>query len=133
MANDGLLSKGIQQLQAAVPSQPPPTYAAIGSTQAGAVAIAVGVTLAIITATASTEGVRLPEQVAFLATGATAITLIPKATVGFKLYPSSGQGLNAVATNTAVVIASGKPARIIPIQTGYGGSAAYRWAIDKGA
>lgn len=130
--NDGLLSKGIQQLQAAQATQPPTTYAAIGSTQAGAAAIATGVTLAILTVTASTEGVKLPEQVAFLATGAQSITLVPKATVGAKVYPFSGQGINALATNTAIVIASGKPCRFIPVQTGYGGSAAYRWVTQKG-
>jgi hypothetical protein len=130
--SDGLLSKTVIGLQASRLSEPPSTIAAIGSTQGGAAAIAVGVTLAIITVTASTEGVILPEQVAFLNAGLSTITLIPKATVGFKLYPASGQGLNAVATNTAVVIASGKPVRVIPIQTGYGGSAAYRWAVEKG-
>lgn len=132
-ATDGLLSTGLARLNGNLRTQPPYIIAAIGSTQAGAAAIPLGVTLLEVTTTTSAEGIRLPAQAAFLNTGATSITIVPKATVGVKLYPASGEGLNAVATNTAVVLVSAKPVNVIAIQTGYGGSAAYRWVIDKGA
>lgn len=132
-ASDGLLSKTIIAAQTAKLNEPPVTVAAIGTTQGGAAVIPLGVNLVIITATTSTEGVSLPSQVAFLGNGQSTITIVPKSTLGVKVYPAVGEGLNAVATNGSVTIAAGKVARFIPIQTGFGGSSAYRWAVEAGA
>jgi hypothetical protein len=58
--------------------------------------------------------------------------VIAKATVGVTVYPTSGQGINALATNTGIVVASAKPGRFIPVGGGYGGSSALRWVLQKG-
>lgn len=111
----------------------PVPLAAAGSTIGTATQIPTGITgVWINNTTASTAGVRLPEILAFLAAGGTALWVIPKATVGNKVYPTSGQGINAIATSGSITVASAKPGRFIPVGGGYGGSSALRWVQQKG-
>lgn len=77
------------------------TLAATGATQGGAAQISKS--RVFVTVTASTQGVKLPTAVA----GAR-VEINAPATVGVKVYPFSGDKFSGVATNTAVVIASGK-------------------------
>lgn len=77
------------------------TLAATGSTQGGAAQITAH--RVFVTVTASTQGVKLPTAV----TGAQ-VMINAASTVGVKVYPFTGDKFSGVATNTAVVIASGK-------------------------
>ena len=77
-------------------------YAAAGATQGTATLIG-AVLMAIITATASSEGVRLPTA----ATGRMVYVTIP-GTVGTKVYPFSGDKIDSTSTNGSVNLAAGK-------------------------
>ena len=79
----------------------PQVLAAAGATQGAAGAISNSVV--IVTVTASTEGVRLPAA----ATGLEIRVHVP-GTVGAKVYPASGAKINALSTNTSLLIAAGK-------------------------
>lgn len=130
--NSGLLQDGLSRLGNATGAATAPTaVAAAGSTQAGATLIPTGPVVVRVTTTTSSEGVRLPELLAFVNTGATQITIIPLATIGNKVYPFAGQGINAVATNTALAVASAKPCTFYAGHVA-GSSTALRWAAQKG-
>lgn len=129
----GQLSDGIAALQAAIPHLVPPlVIAAAGTTQGGATALPTSSSIVRVTANASTAGVILPAMLTWLNLGGGVYTVVPPPTVGVKVYPASGEGLNAAATNTAIVAASAKPANFIPVGNGVGSSTAYRWAMQKG-
>jgi len=132
----GQLSDGIAQLQQASPHLlPPPLITAAGTTQGGATALPTTSNVARIAASASTAGVILPAMLTWLALNGGAgspYIVIPPPTVGVKVYPASGEGLNAAATNTAIVAASAKPATFWPVGNAVGSSTAYRWAMQKG-
>lgn len=76
--------------------------AAAGATQ-GAATLIGAVLFAIVTVTASTEGVRLPSA----ATNRMVYVSVP-GTVGVKVYPFSGDKIDAVATNGAQALVAGK-------------------------
>lgn len=128
----GQLSDGMAALAVRNATYPPPVIAAIGTTQGGAAALPTTTNTVRVTASASTAGVILPAMLTWLALGGGPYTVIPPPTVGAKVYPASGEGLNAAATNTAIVAASAKPARFIPVGNAVGSSTAYRWAMEKG-
>lgn len=110
---------------------PPPVVAAAGTTQGGATALPYTTNSVFrITASASTAGVILPAELTWLAQGGGAIVIIPPPTVGVKVYPASGEGLKAAATNGAIVVASAKATRFYPVGNGVGASTAYRWALS---
>ena len=113
---------------------PPVLLTAAGTTQGGAVAIpatpASKGNVFRIAASASTAGAILPAQLTWLATGGGPIVVIPPPTVGVKIYPASGEGLKAAATNTAIVVASAKATIFYPVGNAVGSSTAYRWAMS---
>lgn len=129
----GQLSDGIAALQQVVPHNfPPPVIASAGSTQGGATALPYTInSIFRVTASASTTGVILPAMQTWLAqNGGGPIVIIPPPTVGVKVYPASGEGLKAAATNAALVIASAKATIFYPVGNGVGSSTAYRWALS---
>lgn len=77
------------------------TVAAAGATQGTATAITKSV--AMVTVSASSQGVKLPTA----ATGLSVRIHVP-GTVGVKVYPASGGKIDASSTNTGVVLAAGK-------------------------
>lgn len=134
MADQGQLSGGMATLNARVPHIfPPRILTTAGSTQGGAVAIptdpAQGSVFRML-ASASTTGAILPPALAWMSAGGGPIVVISPPTVGFKLYPASGEGLRAAATNTAIVIASAKATAVYPVGNSVGSSTAYRWAFS---
>ncbi len=134
MPDQGSLSGGIASLNARVPHIfPPRILTTAGSTQGGAVAIptdpAQGSVFRLL-ATASTTGAILPPELAWISAGGGPIVVIPPPTVGFKLYPASGEGLKAAATNAAIVVASAKATILYPVGNAVGSSTAYRWAMS---
>lgn len=132
MADLGQLSGTIASIKAsALIGRVPDVIAAAGSTQGGATAITPGTPALRVTTTTSAEGVKLPSVAAHLAAGGGPLTLIPMATIGFKAYPFAGEGINAVATNTALAVASAKPCTFWPLGGG-APTSALRWAAEKG-
>lgn len=113
---------------------PPVVLTTAGSTIGAAVAIpatpAVTGNVFRMLASASTTGAVLPAQLTWLAAGGGPIVVIPPPTVGFKLYPASGEGLKAAATSAAIVIASAKATILYPVGNAVGSSTAYRWALS---
>lgn len=97
----------------------PQVLAAAGATQGGAGVIASS--NVIVTVTASTQGVKLPTA----ATGLSIRVFCP-GTIGVKVYPAANGKLDAIATNTAVVLVAGK-ANV------YFARDATRWLTEKGA
>lgn len=77
------------------------TLAAAGATQGTASAISKSAVY--VTVTASTQGIKLPT-----AAEGKRVVIFSAPTVGVKVYPFSGDKIGAAATNTAVVLASGK-------------------------
>lgn len=94
------------------------TLAAAGASQGNAAVISKA--RVFVTVTASTQGVKLPTAVA----GAQ-VQINAPATVGVKVYPFLADKFSGVATNTAVVLASGK-ANI------YSAIDALTWRVMKG-
>ncbi len=76
--------------------------AAAGATQ-GTAALIGAVLMAIVTVTASTEGVRLPTA----ATNRMVFVTVP-GTKGVKIYPFSGDQIDAAGTNASVALVAGK-------------------------
>lgn len=133
MSNSGAtIGDGIAQMNANLAQSPPAVLTAIGASQASGTPIPVGVNVVRCLGATSAAGIVLPEQTAFVGAGGTSIWILPQETKGVTIYPSSGQGIKATATNGALVVASGKPAQFIAVGTGLGGSAAYRWQVQKG-
>ena len=79
------------------------TATGTGTTQLGARAITAFFTSIVQVSTASTKGVRLPAAVTGLA-----ITLANTGAFGVKAYPSTNGKISSVATNSALVLATGK-------------------------
>lgn len=90
--------------------------AAAGATQGTAAAIPAGAVLVNVTATTSSEGVKLPT----VATGRV-ITLLTPTTKGFKVYTAAaGQVINANTTaTTAFAVTTNKPATFYGIDTSH--------------
>lgn len=103
-------------------SLPGPIVSA-GSTQGSATAI-VNRVAAVTTATASSKGVRLPAA----ATGIEVIVANLGPTFGVKVYPATGDKINAVATNAAdtTVLAALKSTRYLALDT-------TKWVTLRGA
>ncbi len=135
MPNIGTLADGLVQLYARdYRTNPPNLLTAAGTTQGGATAIpatpATTGNVFRIAASASSAGVILPAQLTWLGVSGGPIVVIPPPTVGVKVYPASGEGLKATATNTAIVVASAKATTFYPVGNSVGSSTAYRWAMS---
>lgn len=129
----GQLSDGIAGLQQGQPHQfPPPVVAAAGTTQGGATALPyTSNSIFRITASASTAGVILPAVLTWLnQNGGGPLVIVPPPTVGVKVYPATGEGILAAATNAAKVIASAKSTIFYPVGNAVGSSTAYRWSTS---
>lgn len=116
VGTDGLHSKGPAKFPFGM-SPGGATIAAAGATQGGATTITA--TAIKVTATASTEGVKLTTAFPLV------FMNIPGA-VGAKVYPPSGHTLNALSTNTALLIAATKGAIFYQVST-------TSWMSIKGA
>ncbi len=98
---------------------PPSVIAAAGATQGTATLIGAFLNV-IVTATASTEGVKLP-----VATAGREIRIFSKGTVGALVYPNTGGQIESSSTNSAVLIAAGKGNLYVAENT-------KRWFVVKG-
>jgi hypothetical protein len=94
--------------------------AAAGATQGGATAIG-DEEIVIVTATASSQGIRLP---AFIT--AMKRTIVAMSNRGVKVYPASGERIQGAATNAAVTVPLNRVWTFIADQTGL-------WRVIRGA
>lgn len=108
-----LASTGTQKGSVAV-------IAAAGATQGSATLIG-AVLNVIVTATASTEGVKLP-----VATTGREVRIFSSGTVGALVYPNTNGKIESSSTNTAVLIAAGKGNLYVAKNT-------TQWFVVKGA
>lgn len=101
----------------------PSTVAAAGATQGNATAISSRLAV-VTTATASSKGVKLPAA----ATGLEVVVANTGPTFGVKVYPASGDKINALSTNAAdtTVLAALKATKYIAVD-------ATKWVTLRGA
>lgn len=94
----GLMTR-LRNLEALFGPLVPTTVAATGSTQTDAAQIVSSFTL--VTGADATKGVKLP-----IATAGRTITIKNSSASALKVWPTTGDGINAIAVNSAMTIAA---------------------------